>query len=194
MLSEQPPRMITVILYALPGVFLWWLAGFKLDSPTNVLPGLVASVLLIAAAFCAMDWFTWKASKRVDQYHQSKARTPQVLIIEQINRMTPEQIKFVENNISVISIVPGTPEPLRYLRLGRDVEIPSTFIEQFVILGSDVDLCPVGSWNEGTKYRQYAQLLTNHLILAGFARPAAGNRPAGWVDKEAAMRWMGMGE
>jgi hypothetical protein len=191
MLSEQPPRMITWLFLAMIAVFLYWLAGYELEPPDNILTGLLAFVFLITSAVCGIDWFLWKVSRRVDQYHQSRAVTEKVKIFEQLKQMTPEQIRFLENNSSVVSIIPGTPEPLKMLRLG-EVEIPSTFVEQFVRLSDETYLCPVGSWNEGTRHREYAQLLTNRLILCGLAEHAAGNRPAKWVDKQGAMKWMGL--
>jgi hypothetical protein len=190
---EQPPRMITWLFLALIAVVLWWLAGYKMETPANILAGLMAFVFLITSAVCGLDWFLWKVSRRVDQYHQSRAVTEKVKIFEQLKQMTPEQIRFLENNSSIVSVIPGTPEPLRMLRLG-EVEIPSTFVEQFVRLSNDVDLCPVSSWNEGTRHREYAQLLTNRLILCGFADHAAGPRPARWLDKQGAMKWMGVSE
>jgi hypothetical protein len=192
---EQPPRMITWLFLALIAVFLYWLAGYALETPANILPGLMSLVFLITAATCGIDWFLWKVSRRVDQYFQARAITEKVRLFEQIKGMTPEQIQFMENNSSIVSVIPGTPEPLHMLRLGT-IEIPMTFVEEFMRLSTEDQLCPVGSWNEGTRHREYAQLITNRLILIGYATHASGNRSAKWTSggKAEAMKWMGMEE
>ena len=85
----------------------------------------------------------------------------------------------------------GHPSPIYMLKIGAGV-IPFEFIHQFLAMGDRDYLCPVGTWSEGAKQREWSQMLTNHLVMMGFADKANSNKPARWVDYAGAMKWMGL--
>ena len=89
-------------------------------------------------------------------------------------------------------MLPADPAPVLYaVRMG-DESVPYDFVHTFFALADDKYLPPVRQWAEGSINRQFAVLLTNHLILMGYAEPAKGNQAATWINRQRAMRWLGL--
>lgn len=67
------------------------------------------------------------------------------------------------------------PEPSTTTINGED--IPDEFIYEF-LTEAYPRLRPVRSYPNGSRKQHYAQVVTNHLVRSGAAKPAAGNRSA----------------
>lgn len=151
-----------------------------------------AFIFGFAAALLATDWLLHKLADQARIAMELRARTERVLLIEQIARLNDNQLDYMRWITPQALAIPGHPGPtLMYLRVGG-ADIPYDFIEKFFDLSDDTYLTPVSTWSDGTKQREWAQLLTNHLILTGMASKSAGNRSAKWIDKSAAYSHVGM--
>lgn len=184
---EGQPRMITWVIWgslaAICGGLVNQFGGLALAA---------CGVLALAAVLSCLNWIACQSTRRVGELVLARSMSERVRIIQEVGKLTPEQVKLLEDQNPVVTVLGGEPSPVFALRVGNDVEIPFQFIHEFLDRGKEDSLCPVSSWSEGTRHRQYAEALTNYLVILGFAEPAKGNRAARWLDQARALRWMGI--
>lgn len=185
------PKMGVWIAFAIFASITGWLAMFMFQSPVSLLPGLTSAIMTIAALVNCLDWMLWKVTQRVRALYEARSMTEQVQVIRAMAVLNSEQIRLLESSTPVIGVLAGAPSPVRFLRIGG-IELTFQFIEEFLRLGDDAYLCPVSTWSEGSKHREHAQVLTNYMLTMGFADNAKGNRPARWINKPGALKWMGL--
>jgi hypothetical protein len=152
---------------------------------------LLAGVLLAGAGLVLVNWIVYQVGQRFTEYRDALAITERVKLLQALSTLNPDQVRLLELNSPVVSVLGGEPEPCYYLRVGGS-EVPFQFIEQFIERGGPEHLAPVGSWSEGSKQRAWAEALTNYLVVLGFAELARGNRSARWLDQARAMKWIGI--
>lgn len=192
MLSDRSPKMITWLSLAGAGAGLaWW--GGRVGADLHGLAEIGAALLLFAALLALVNWLSYQVGQRIKEQIEARSYTERVRVLQEVGRLSVEQVRLLELNTPVISVLAGEPEPCYYLRVGGG-EVPFQFISRFLELSDRQYLCPVSTWAEGTKNREWAVLLTSHLVLMGFAAPGRGNRPATWNDQARALRWMGITE
>lgn len=151
----------------------------------------VAGLFYVIAALDLANWIAYQYSARLRNIREAMAITEHVRILQAVANLNDYQARLLESGSPVVKVLAGYPDPIFVLQVGGG-EIPFEFIREFLRLSDDVYLCPVRTWAEGTKQREWAQLLTNHLVIMGFAVEARGNQPAHWIDRTGAVRWMGL--
>lgn len=187
----ESPRLSVSVAWGLLAVLCWWLAGYGLATPLNVLPGMGSFVFGLAAAVNGIDFLLFKWSLRVRLFYEAKATTERVRVIQLLGALNDEQLKALGAGAVEVNVLGGSPGPLFTLTVGEG-KIPYSFIREFLSQGDDTYLCPVGLYSEGTKRREWAQWLTAYFIMFGFAERASGNRSARWANKGAALAYIGL--
>lgn len=186
------PRMYRWILMAILAAVCGEIARRQDPYSFRGLFLMFAFVFGFAAALMATDWILYKIAEQARLVLDMRSRTERVLLVEQIARLNDTQLDYMRWITPQALAIPGHPGPtLMYLRVGG-ADIPYDFIEQFFDLSDDTYLTPINTWSDGTKQREWAQLLTNHLVLTGLASKAAGNRSAKWIDKSEAFAHVGL--
>lgn len=185
------PRLWTSIVLAViaAGLFEWarYVDPFGVKTLLQVLSG----IGIIAALVYWLDWLVWSAVARYKQYREALSITEKVRVIQAVAQLNEVQIRLLESGTGVVEVMAGAPNPSYVLRVGS-ATVPFEFIEQFLDLDDAAYLCPVSTWTEGSKRREWAQLITNHLVLMGFAEIHNGNKAARWVDRPGALKWIGL--
>lgn len=145
-----------------------------------------------AALFYSLDWLMMHIGEWREAWRRADAVSERVRILDYLSHLTPMQLEALNQYVPVVNILGGTPAPVFQLKTpGGD--IPWTFItDTFLPQCNDVYLAPVSSWSEGSHDRIYAEALTRYFITLGFAGEAIGNKPAKWLNKDAAMKWIGL--
>jgi hypothetical protein len=189
---DQPPRLIAPIGYGIAVAIAIELARRYPDYRSLCL--CFALVLSIVALMTAANWTVYQATLRARAAIDARTETERVKILRAISGMTPDQTHYAESMNGYIVLLPGEPSPvLYYLGIGSE-RVPYEFIHQFVEYSGKEYLCPVGQFPDGSDRRKWSILLTNHLIMLGYAEKASGNRPAKWKDYKGAMRSLGLEE
>jgi hypothetical protein len=169
-------------------------------SQDGNLPGWITLLLLVfglamlgAAMFSLLDWASFVVIMRLSDANEAMAITERVKILEFIQRMTVAQISAINQYMPSIEYIIGNTGPAKNLRVKQGL-IPYTFVDEFVQNGNEEYLAPVGLWSDGTDARLYAQWITQTLVSLGYAKEAAGNNSAKWVDVRAALIAIGYTE
>jgi len=148
-------------------------------------------VMAVGATVTAVNWMAHNYAARLLEVNRATAMTERTMLLDKLQRLSAEQIGVLNSYVPVIEILGGAPGPIYVLRTGDD-KIPMTFIEGFINRGDGGYLCPVGTWSEGSREREWATSFTRWVILLGFAEEASGNRPARWVNVKTALQWIGL--
>lgn len=186
----QPKLWKPIVLAVLAGCLV---ELSRQTDPTGLktLYQVIAAILFVAALVYGLDWFAWSMLARYKQYREALSITEKVKVIQAISVLNDAQIRLLENGTGVVEVMAGAPDPSYVLRVGGGA-IPFDFIEQFLSLDDGDYLCPVSTWTEGSKRREWANLLTNHFVMMGFAHLHNGNKAARWVDRPGALKWIGL--
>lgn len=189
MLADAP-KTITWMIFAL-------LAGACIElarrAPDWAALALFAAMIFGAAALVnAAHWMLYRVVAQVRLIVMSRAQTERVLIMQIIAQMQPHHLNYLSTIDPMIITLPGDAGPVVMLMRINGVDIPFDFVMQFFEQSEGSYLVPVGSFAEGTKQRNWAVLLTAHLITQGFAERANGNHSARWTNREGAERWFNM--
>lgn len=189
MLSDAP-KSITWITFAI-------LTGACIELARRV-PDLAAFLLFIALVFGsaglvnAVYWIVFRFVVQMRLVIMARAETERVLIMRSIEKMQPYQLNYLSTVDPMVITLPGSAGPVVMLMRINGVDIPFDFLMQFFEQSEGSYLVPVGSFSEGTKQRQWAVLLTAHLITQGFAERANGNHSARWTNRAGAEAWFNM--
>lgn len=182
-----------------PKVFTWVFLGILAaicGSLVQLLGGvawLAAGVFAAGAVLTCINWIAQQLARRVEEYQLAVSMSERVRILQEVGKLTVDQVRLLEEQSPVVTILGGSPAPIYALKVG-EVEIPFQFINEFLDRGRGDSLCPISTWGEGTKYREYARKLSDYLTILGFCEPARGNQAARWIDQARALQWMGITE
>lgn len=168
-----------------------WAAGPYMWGWLQPVWFLVVSLLSFAALFALADWTTERAVIHYRSLREAWTITPQLRVLDKYTNMRPELVELLMRETPVVEVLAGEPVPAFSLKLGGD-SVPYDFIHLYISNGDDSYLPPVRLWAEGSRQREWAQLLTHHFCLMGFAEEAKGSRSARWIEKERALRWIGL--
>jgi hypothetical protein len=185
------PRLSTAVILAMLAGCMTEASRYSDAAGLKTLIQFFALVLFLASAVKGLDWLWWLIVARFKQVREAMALTEKVKVIQAISLLNDAQIRLLESGTGVIEVMAGAPNPSYVLRVGG-ATVPFDFIEQFLNLDDGAYLCPVSTWTEGSKRREWAQLLTNHLVLMGYAELHNGNKAARWVNRQAALAWIGL--
>jgi hypothetical protein len=189
MLYQPKPVWPLILALMAAGLFEW--ARYADPFGAKTLLQVLAGVLFVASLVYGLDWLIWSAVARFKQYREALSITEKVRVIQAVAQLNEVQIRLLESGTGVIEVMAGAPNPSYVLRVGG-ATVPFDFIEQFLDLDDAAYLCPVSTWTEGSKRREWAQLFTNHLVLMGYAELHNGNKAARWVDRAGALKWIGL--
>lgn len=180
------------IIPALIAVTILVVAATLPDGSLKIWLQLVGVIVGLGAAVEYIDWMLIKVTDRVWEFRNATAITERVKIIERVKDLNQDQLRFLQSEAPVISMLPGSIGPIQMFRTQYDKEVPYDFVCQFMEMSDGKLLPPIRTWPEGTERRDWAQSLTNHFIVHGLAIPANGNKPAVWKDWAMARAWTGM--
>lgn len=148
-------------------------------------------VFLVWAIFTTIDVMVYRANNRIRERMYARSRTERVLMLEAIRQLDRHQLEVLSQYVPIIELVGGSDTgPLKYLRT-FDGTVPVSFVEDFLKLGNEVYLCPVGRWGEGSREREWAESFTRYAVAQGWASRAAGPYPAKWLKQESAYQALG---
>jgi hypothetical protein len=110
-----------------------------------------------------------------------------------ISGMTAEQLALVGRIHASLILEPGVGgvEPEECILLGDNELIPRAVVKAFVRDCGPAYLCPVGHYSADTLERHAAELMTKFMVDNRYAEPAAGNKSARWLLREAGLRAIG---
>ena len=187
------PRLATPIICALISTLalsLAWKESGWPDWVRIVLVG-IGGFMLLLAAVTLINWIVSNFNERLLEYHTAMAHTERTAMLDTISHMSAEQVSILNQYVPVVEILAGLPGPV-YRLVTPTCTVPQTFIDEFLIRSTDEYLAPIRSWSDGTKEREWAEMITQLWIVMGFARQAAGPHPAAWVQKRDALRSIGI--
>lgn len=187
------PKLSEAVFYAILAVISFMAAKYGDRWPEWLRASLVLAglVFLVTAAMAAISWLSYVAVVRYERYREATAITERTILLEKVSMLTADQTAMIEAGRPVIEILGGSPGPVYSLRTGT-LDIPMSFVKEFMTQSNDLTLCPIRTWGEGTERRDYAATLTDYLVGFGFAKPASGNKPATWIDRNGAQAWLGL--
>ena len=187
------PRLATPIICALISTLalsLAWKESGWPDWVRIVLVG-IGGLMLFVAAVTLINWIVANFNERLLEYHTAMAHTERTAMLDTISHMSAEQVAILNQYVPVVEILAGLPGPI-YRLVTPTGTVPQTFIDEFLIRSTDEYLAPIRSWSDGSNERQWAENFTQFLIVMGNARQASGPHPAAWVDKNGALKSIGI--
>jgi hypothetical protein len=165
----------------------------------DIRPALLGNFLFVAGVIVILgcvvyggDYIWARGVMYYQRIQKVRMQNSTSLIMESIRFMTPEQLQFAQSMQTVINWLPGQPAPVIHSISMGGTSVPFSFVKMFVALSDNQYLAPVRQWPDGSLYREYAVILTNHLIMLGYASIPRGNHSAGWIDKRGAMMCLGL--
>ena len=193
MLDRPPSMLLWIVLAAASGVCVE-MARRSGPEDFQSLFLVLAAVLAVAAGLCALDWLLYKAGGQIRMVYEIRATTERVKVIQAIGALNDRQIAYLETSTPAVILLPGEFGPVRlYLRV-NGVQIPYDFIDLFIKMADDIHLASINTWSDGSQNREWARLLTIHLVSQGFAEQHNGNKAAKWLNKPKALVWLGIEE
>lgn len=177
-----------LLLYLFAGTalafFMRWGGGWQ-DWAKAVIP-VLAIILAIAATVLWINWFGPRLARIVGDFVTNS--NTRLLEMREWEQMSKDKLAVIERYSGHILVHPGDHGPSLELEVNNGERIPYSFIcGEWLRYNSERFLPAIGTWGEGSQYRLWAQLLTEHFIGAGYARPPRGNQPATWIDYRVAM-------
>lgn len=187
-----------VIFFCISMAFLVF-AGQVPPMPYGLI--LMLFAVIFAAAGISEYWrYIRLTNAEVRKRNKVAERNSDIEYVNAVERMThqvlqatPEQAKIISSLTAIIICEAGSGDPIWRLRIA-DTEWDWDTVSDFVRQSKGPYLAAVGEWSEGSPGRSLAQKATALLIARGLAEPAAGNRPARWVDRAGGLRAIGMEE
>lgn len=198
--SSNTPRLSPVVICTAAGALCYVIGERALEAGDKWTGGGVSFLFwafMGMAGFYAFDWLAYKAISRLrdltyawinGEYELSESRRR---ILAEIKTMTPEQLGAMGRYKATLGVIPGDNHGpahiVHFPSINDDVsgDVPWGFIAEFIEQGKYPYLTPVGTWNEGTDYRVYAQITTAYFVLSGYADESSGPKPAKWKSEYA---------
>lgn len=147
--------------------------------------------MAVAAAVGMVDWVAGLAIRRLVELRRALTVTERVVLLERISRMDAEQLEFARQYAPRVEMASGDAGPALFLRVIGDT-IPMNFVEAFLDESDEQFLKPVRDFSEGSIERRWAEAFTAWCVWMGYAAEAGGNRPARWIERERALRALGL--
>jgi hypothetical protein len=187
------PKLHEPILLSLMAA-LCFLLAWKQDHYPDWLRSLLVFaglVFMLWAIFTTIDVIVYRTTMRFRDRRMAEAKTERVLLLEAIRHMDQNQIHALSQYVPIFELIGGSETgPLMYLRTFNE-NVPVSFISEFLSLGDELYMCPVGHWSEGTRERAWAESFTRYAISMGWAGRAAGPYPAKWIKQDLAYTSLG---
>jgi hypothetical protein len=190
---DQGPRLWVGVVLGLMAVGIY-VAGSQVDALWQRMLALGCLVVVGGGAgFSLLDWAAVRWISHWRMVREAESMTPELRNLQVIERMRPEAIQLVLAMMPVVNVLPGANGPSFSLVVGGG-SIPYEFIDKFLRMGDGDWLCPIRQFGEGSREREWAQLLTNWMVLMGYAEGPRGMRPARWMDRVGGMTAIGIHE
>jgi hypothetical protein len=165
-------------------------APFSLQSILALMLSGLGVVLLFYAGIITIWYCISVASDIKERQREIETITPRLRELEQIGRLTPEQIKIaprLEHDGLILQIASGAPGSMTINTFFSTAEgnIPLEFIKGFLSVGGFQFVTPVSKYSEGTYNYEYARWFTNWLRAQGLAIGGEGSqsgRAAQWLS------------
>lgn len=191
---DRKQSTITPILYAVIAATLFWIANQPGAHPAVYV---IVNVAAVAFTLAFLVEFTvlvgWVVLDLRAEQTRITVQTPESLILSIIARMTGTQLAALEKNVPAVLVVGGSPTP-RYELKTPGGSVPFEAVREFFKRSQNGSLVPIRAYSEGSAARQYTQWLTDYFVFHGFARIAAGNQSAQWLDRARALQSIGLVE
>lgn len=159
---------------------------------------LLALVLVFFGFLQVLDWIAYKTAVRISAMRQAQTITPEIRLLETLSRIRPEQWAFAVDHgiIPVAELLTTTEGVSPFLRVIGGELVPLSFVSDYMNRSADRSpyLLPVRVFSHGSRERDLAQALVNHLVTLGMAEEARGNLPPRLiVSPVIAYRRLGLG-
>jgi len=160
----------------------------------------LGGVVMAAASLLGLATYLWRIYTRGRRDWNIGANAGRVAEINavtaqlrQVASLTPEQLALVGRVDVELVLDPSGAVPKELILLGDNELYPRQAVHRFIADGGPIYLCPAGHYADNTVERRVAQLVTELMVKSQYAEPAAGNRPARWLLREAGLRKIGEG-
>lgn len=196
---KSPPKLRITILYM---TLAWVCLVATLSPDIPIWMGLIAGgmgVIFFSAGLVSLiNWIFYAYSMRARDIEQGRVAGEVSLVmarttfLREYRMLTEDQLHMLGKYQAVVGVIPGEPDgPIYQLQLpGGNVEWE--FLEVFLQESKGDKLAEVRQWSENSWRRKAAEILTAHFVTGGWAAPARGNQPATWLNKEGAMKAIGL--
>jgi len=163
-------------LAALFAVLAWHWS--ETNEKLSLLLVLFAIITATAGSFCLWDWIADRQDEHRLSRAMAEAETPESRLADAISQLNTEQTMILSRQIvDGVAIINPDARPVFALR-APGADVPLEFAAEFLSLSNDGYLPAVRSWSEGSHEREWAQSLTDLLVVHHWAVPAIGNRSA----------------
>ena len=183
--------MFWMVLMIIAGALFAVSSGLDAADALNTCLYLAAWIAAIAGVVQFAGWLGERIASIQIQLARAAATTERVALLDKISRMTADQLEYAKAYVPVIEVISSSDGPVYLLRVSGGT-VPLTFAAQF--LGADTGeyLQPLRSFSDGSHERAWADSLTAWAIMQGWAAESQGNRPARWIDRDKALRSIGL--
>ena len=163
----------------------------NITEPWKIGVGLLGAIFALMAASSYLVWAGDSYNSFLMRYQAAKLYTPFKDMLRDMMQMDEFSRGMLSLYIGTSGISyegrPGNTGPSYELLLG-DERIPRSFVRLMLKGGKDGHLYPVRRFGDGTKEREWAELLTGNLVTMGYAERGSGPRAANWKDEETEAR------
>ena len=200
-MNQTPRPLLAAALLILAAILIMAaLRGKDVLHPT--LQALIIIIAIIIGFFgvCeTVNYLTYILASRVYDVQLARAQTPQRAMIEAYSRLNDNQLKALQGmgRLELLMEPHADTEPLELVRFvvdGQPVDLPRGAVDDFADWGGGYLPSIRGAGSEGSSARRNAIIVTQWLVVHGYADPAEGNLPARWKSEQAyrkAMRSLG---
>ena len=194
---NHPKPLLAAALLILAAILI--MVALKSDGLHPVLQALLVIIGIVLAFFgiCeAINYLSFILSERAYDWRRVQAETPQRAMIEAYSRLNEAQLKALAGlgRLEIMMEPNASLTPIEYARFivdGEPIDVPRGAVDDFAVWGNGYLPAIRNAGGDGSSARRYAIVITQWLVVNGFAEPAEGNLPARWKSEQAYRKAMG---
>ena len=194
------PTIYPSLFFALVALATWYAFSLTPAGLPHAALALLVLLAIAAAGATGLNWAVYTAALRWRDINEARSAAEielaeaRITLVRYLANLDSDQVEAFRMFRATIGVIPGVnTAPMYRLELaGRSIEWD--FLTEWIEAGTQTHLPEVRRWSEGSSKREQAVTLTNFMTANRFAAPAAGNQPATWIDRDAAMNAIGYQE
>jgi len=191
MKSDKPTMAAPMLLFILAAA-CYAIGNHETVAPSwRIVLTVTMVVFVVFGAFAAGDLVSYKLAWRKYEWNLADSQSREVQWVNAISRLNEAQLAYVKSvgSLETIIAADSSYKPVELVRLrngsGGFDEIPRGAFDPFTDWNNGYLPSVRDSGGEGTQSREHTRIITQWLIVAGLAEPAAGNQPARWKSEQA---------
>lgn len=153
------------------------------------------TIIFVSFVIVQLAYYSaYHVTRVYDNYKKAQATTPELLFVQNVRFLTPQQIALVQQTQQNMKMrmLPSDNGPIPFFVCADNVEVPQDFVKDFLDACDDKTLVPVREYSD-SQARVFASALTSTLVGFGFAARGAGNQRSTWTKSiEEARKFFGV--